>query len=186
MNSTGKELAKADHTEFHPYGLEAHQTELYESTGDRWRSTSAEAYSSQFDAFMRHHPTVKPERFQAGEVYEAFRCMPTQRYRPARNRLSNRRYAFTRDSAPWPRRREDPDLRRAFHDLKEPKVDMAHFRWPGARYREGRCRKRLPELARILSPTSRRAIVQSLQTRTQQDIATFAASKEPADRLSRA
>src|SRR5665213_2080200 len=78
MNSTGRELSQADLIRnFILMGLpRVHQTNLY---NDHWRPMEVEfgqeAYSSQFDAFVRHYLT-----FRSGEiprqdaVYEAFKA----------------------------------------------------------------------------------------------------------------
>ena len=78
MNSTGRELSQADLIRnFVLMGLEATtQTQMYE---DHWRPMEVrfgqEAYSSYFDAFMRHYLTVKTgELPNLNAVYEAFKA----------------------------------------------------------------------------------------------------------------
>jgi uncharacterized protein with ParB-like and HNH nuclease domain/predicted transport protein len=77
MNSTGRELSQADLIRnFVLMGLESTtQTQMYE---DHWRPMEVrfgqEAYSSYFDAFMRHYLTVKTgELPNLNAVYEAFK-----------------------------------------------------------------------------------------------------------------
>ncbi|MEI6314122.1 MAG: DUF262 domain-containing protein [Syntrophus sp. (in: bacteria)] len=78
MNSTGRELTQADLIRnFILMGLEpALQNHLYEKY---WRPMELdfgqEAYSSQFDGFMRHYLTVKTGDIpRLGDVYEAFKA----------------------------------------------------------------------------------------------------------------
>lgn len=78
MNSTGRELSQADLIRnFVLMGLESTtQTQMYE---DHWRPMEVrfgqEAYSSYFDAFMRHYLTVKTgELPNLNAVYEAFKA----------------------------------------------------------------------------------------------------------------
>src|SRR5207247_2677309 len=77
MNSTGRELSQADLIRnFVLMGLEPElQTRLYEQC---WRPMEVdfgqEAYSSQFDTFMRHYLIVKTGEIpNVNEVYEAFK-----------------------------------------------------------------------------------------------------------------
>lgn len=77
MNSTGRELSQADLIRnFVLMGLEPrHQTVLYE---EHWRpmeiAFGQEAYSTQFDGFMRHYLTLKTAEIpNVRAVYEAFK-----------------------------------------------------------------------------------------------------------------
>ncbi|MFJ5335700.1 DUF262 domain-containing protein [Pectobacterium sp. CHL-2024] len=77
MNSTGKKLSQADLIRnYILMGLENdRQTILY---NDHWRKMELlfgqEAYSSQFDAFMRHYLTVKTGDIpKIDDIYEAFK-----------------------------------------------------------------------------------------------------------------
>jgi uncharacterized protein with ParB-like and HNH nuclease domain len=79
MNSTGRELSQADLIRnFILMGLEpAHQNQLY---NDYWRPMEIEfgqeAYSNQFDSFMRHYLTVKTGQIpKLQEVYQAFKAL---------------------------------------------------------------------------------------------------------------
>ena len=83
MNSTGRELSQADLIRnFVLMGLESTtQTRMYE---DHWRPMEVrfgqEAYSSYFDAFMRHYLTVKTgEISNVNAVYEAFKLHSLKR-----------------------------------------------------------------------------------------------------------
>ncbi|PWC18963.1 DUF262 and DUF1524 domain-containing protein [Brenneria corticis] len=77
MNSTGKKLSQADLIRnYILMGLEnERQTNLY---NDHWRKMELlfgqEAYSEQFDAFMRHYLTVKTGVIpKIDDIYEAFK-----------------------------------------------------------------------------------------------------------------
>lgn len=77
MNSTGKKLSQADLIRnYILMGLETErQTSLY---NDHWRRMELlfgqEAYSEQFDAFMRHYLTVKTGDIpKIDDIYEAFK-----------------------------------------------------------------------------------------------------------------
>jgi uncharacterized protein with ParB-like and HNH nuclease domain/predicted transport protein len=77
MNSTGKKLSQADLIRnYILMGLETErQTNLY---NDHWRRMELlfgqEAYSEQFDAFMRHYLTVKTGDIpKIDDIYEAFK-----------------------------------------------------------------------------------------------------------------
>lgn len=132
MNSTGRELSQADLIRnFILMGLEpVLQTRLYEQF---WRPMEVafgqEAYNTHFDGFMRHYLTVKTGEIpRLDEVYEAFK--------------SHARAIGATDAGVEPLVKEirdyaryfcamalgaetDPDLKLAFHDLRELKVDVA-------------------------------------------------------------
>ena len=133
MNSTGRELSQADLIRnFILMGLEPIlQSRLYEQF---WRpmeiAFGQEAYNTHFDAFMRHYLTVKTGDIpRLDEVYEAFKALA--------------RSTGATDAAVEPLVKEirdyaryfcamalgvetDPDLKLAFHDLRELKVDVAY------------------------------------------------------------
>ena len=133
MNSTGRELSQADLIRnFILMGLEPIlQSRLYEQF---WRpmeiAFGQEAYNTHFDAFMRHYLTVKTGDIpRLDEVYEAFKALA--------------RSTGATDAAVEPLIKEirdyaryfcamalgvetDPDLKLAFHDLRELKVDVAY------------------------------------------------------------
>lgn len=133
MNSTGRELSQADLIRnYILMGLEPQlQTKLYEQY---WRPMEVEfgqeAYGTQFDSFMRHFLTVKTGNIpNQGEVYEAFKAharspdVAKAGVEPmvADLRTFARYYcAMTLGAEP------DPDLKLAFQDLRELKVDVAY------------------------------------------------------------
>lgn len=133
MNSTGKELSQADLIRnYILMGLEHDlQTRLYEVY---WRPMEIdfgqEAYGTHFDAFMRHYLTVKTGEIpRLDEVYDAFK---------AHARLPQAApdgvEAVVRDIRDYARHfcamalgsEPDLDLKAAFHDLRELKVDVAY------------------------------------------------------------
>jgi uncharacterized protein with ParB-like and HNH nuclease domain/predicted transport protein len=133
MNSTGKELSQADLIRnFILMGLEPPlQTYLYE---EFWRPMELdfgqEAYSTQFDGFMRHYLTVKTGEIpRIHEVYEAFKDYArTTLVGPARiEALVREIREFARYFCVMALGADaDPGLNAAFHDLRELKVDVAY------------------------------------------------------------
>ena len=133
MNSTGKELSQADLIRnFILMGLEpALQTRLYEQY---WRPMEQdfgqEAYGTQFDSFMRHYLTVRTGDIpREREVYEAFKDY--SRTTPVREAgieaLVKEIRTFARYFCALALGNErDATLSRAFHDLRELKVDVAY------------------------------------------------------------
>ncbi len=137
MNSTGKELSQADLIRnFILMGLEPKlQTRLYEQF---WRPMEVdfgqEAYGSHFDGFMRYYLTVKTgELPNINAVYDAFK----DHARTSRDSAVDDNVhveALVRDIRDYARHfcamalgtETDPDLKRAFHDLRELKVDVAY------------------------------------------------------------
>jgi predicted transport protein len=133
MNSTGRELSQADLIRnFILMGLDPElQTQLYKQF---WRPMEVdfgqEAYSTYFDAFMRHYLTVKTGEIpNVREVYEAFK---THARSPAA--AGEGVEALVRDIRDFARyfcamalgAETDPHLRLAFQDLRELKVDVAY------------------------------------------------------------
>lgn len=133
MNSTGKELTQADLIRnYILMGLEInHQTILYE---DYWRPMEIdfgqEAYTSDFDSFMRHFLTVKTGKIpKIGEVYDAFK-----EYNKDCKTNGIEIDEVVRDIREYSRyycymtlnHEKDKRLRAAFKDLKELKVDVAY------------------------------------------------------------
>lgn len=133
MNSTGKELSQADLIRnYILMSLEPTlQTELYEQF---WRpmelAFGQQAYSSQFDSFMRHFLTVKTGEIpKIGDVYEAFKKYAR---RPEITEIGIKElvkdikefaiyfcnFALDRES--------DEHLKVAFKDIRELKVDVAY------------------------------------------------------------
>lgn len=133
MNSTGKELSQADLIRnFVLMGLEpALQTRLYE---DYWRPMEQDfgqlAYGDWFDSFMRHYLIVRTGDIpRESDVYEAFKKY--SRSKPVREAgieaLVKEIRAFARYFCAMALGNEqDPPLSRAFHDLRELKVDVAY------------------------------------------------------------
>jgi len=133
MNSTGRELSQADLIRnFILMGLEPGlQTRLYERY---WRPMEVgfgqEAYGTHFDAFMRHYLIVKTGEIpNVRAVYEAFKAYArSPKIAEAgveelvRDIRKFARYfcAMALDSETY------PDLKVAFQDLRELKVDVAY------------------------------------------------------------
>ena len=133
MNSTGRELSQADLIRnFILMDLPpALQTRLYEHY---WRPMEVyfgqEAYGTHFDAFMRHYLTVKTGAIpNLGEVYEAFK---THARSPATDRegveelVKDIRHFARYFCAMALGAETDPELKVAFHDLRELKVDVTY------------------------------------------------------------
>lgn len=133
MNSTGRELSQADLIRnFILMGLEpVLQARLYEQY---WRPMEVdfgqEAYGNHFDGFMRHYLTVKTGEIpNVGEVYEAFKA---QARSPAAAMAGVE--ALVKDIRDFARyfcamalgAETDANLKLAFHDLRELKVDVAY------------------------------------------------------------
>ena len=133
MNSTGKELSQADLIRnYILMGLDPElQTRLYEQF---WRPMEVdfgqEAYSTHFDAFMRHYLTVKTGDIpRLDEVYEAFKAHSRSPVAAAAGveALVTDIRDFARHFCAMALTSEpDPDLKLAFHDLRELKVDVAY------------------------------------------------------------
>jgi uncharacterized protein with ParB-like and HNH nuclease domain/predicted transport protein len=137
MNSTGKELSQADLIRnFILMGLEPNlQTRLYEQY---WRPMEVEfgqeAYGTHFDAFMRHYLTVKTGEIpNINAVYDAFKAH-ARTSRGAQMDEQAHVENLVRDIRDYARyfcamalgTESDHDLKRAFHDLRELKVDVAY------------------------------------------------------------
>ncbi len=133
MNSTGRELSQADLIRnFILMGLEADlQTRLYEQ---HWRPMETdfgqEAYGTQFDGFMRHYLTVKTGVIpNVSAVYEAFKAYART---PAMSQAGVE--ALVADVREYAHffcamalgAEKDPDLKLAFQDLRELRVDVAY------------------------------------------------------------
>jgi uncharacterized protein with ParB-like and HNH nuclease domain/predicted transport protein len=133
MNSTGRELSQADLIRnFILMGLDpALQTRLYDHY---WRPMEVdfgqEAYTIHFDGFMRHYLTVKTGDIpRLNEVYEAFKT-----HARSPDVAATGVEALVKDIRDFARyfcvmalgTDTDPDLKLAFHDLRELKVDVAY------------------------------------------------------------
>lgn len=133
MNSTGKELTQADLIRnFILMGLDIkEQSYLYEHY---WRPMETnfgqEAYNTDFDGFMRHYLTVKTGKIpRINEVYEAFKEYAAQM---ASKEISISMIVadirkFSKFYCNMALKLEpDADLRKAFADVKELRVDVAY------------------------------------------------------------
>jgi uncharacterized protein with ParB-like and HNH nuclease domain/predicted transport protein len=133
MNSLGKELSQADLIRnFILMGLEPGlQTRLYEQF---WRPMEVdfgqEAYSTHFDAFMRHYLTVKTGNIpRLDDVYEAFK-----EYSQSPDSATAGVEALVKDIRDYAKHfcamalnaEPDADLNMAFDDLRQLKVDVAY------------------------------------------------------------
>jgi uncharacterized protein with ParB-like and HNH nuclease domain/predicted transport protein len=133
LNSTGKELSQADLIRnYILMGLEPQlQTDLYEHY---WRPMEIkfgqEAYAAQFDSFMRHYLTVKMGEIpNIRDVYETFK-----RYWRNNNVLGCGIEVLVADIETFAHyfcamalgTEKDPELKSAFHDLRELKVEVAY------------------------------------------------------------
>ena len=130
MNSTGRELSQADLIRnFILMGLEPKlQTQLYKNY---WRPMEKgfgqAAYAVHFDAFMRHYLTTKTGEIpNVREVYTAFKTYARGRTGDTRDLVADI-YAFATYYCAMALGEEiDADLKQAFHDLRELKVDVAY------------------------------------------------------------
>jgi uncharacterized protein with ParB-like and HNH nuclease domain/predicted transport protein len=131
MNSTGRELTQADLIRnFILMGLEPNrQTTLYEQY---WRPMELdfgqEAYATHFDAFMRHYLTFKTGDIpKVHEVYDAFkRYARSPEVSDVEGLLADIRTFAGHYCAMALGAEKDPELKAAFHDLRELKVDVAY------------------------------------------------------------
>lgn len=133
MNSTGRELTQADLIRnFILMGLEPKlQTRLYQQF---WRPMEEdfgqEAYGTHFDAFMRHYLTVKTGDIpKVRDVYEAFKTYahsPNVEKAGVESLVADIRTFARYFCAMALGRESNPDLKLAFHDLRELKVDVAY------------------------------------------------------------
>ena len=133
MNSTGRELSQADLIRnFILMGLEPTlQARLYEQF---WRPMEVdfgqEAYNTHFDSFMRHYLTVKTGEIpRIDDVYEAFKihARAPQIAKAGVEALVRDIRDFGRYYCRMALKAEaDADLKQAFDDLRELKVDVAY------------------------------------------------------------
>ncbi|MDN6291080.1 MAG: DUF262 and DUF1524 domain-containing protein [Tetragenococcus koreensis] len=133
MNSTGKELTQADLIRnYILMGLEMDkQTHLYEHY---WRPMEVdfgqEAYTADFDRFMRHFLTLKTGKIpRISEVYEAFK-----EYTLVNESKNIDIEDIVKDIRTFSKyyckmtlgQEEDKELKNVFSDIKELKVDVAY------------------------------------------------------------
>jgi uncharacterized protein with ParB-like and HNH nuclease domain/predicted transport protein len=133
LNSTGRELSQADLIRnFILMGLEPQlQTKLYEQY---WRPMEVdfgqEGYAAHFDSFMRHFLTLKTGEIpNVREVYEAFKQharSPKQAAAGVEALVSDIRAFAGHYCAMALGSEPDAELRAAFHDIRELKVDVAY------------------------------------------------------------
>ena len=133
MNSTGKELTQADLIRnYILMGLDIkQQSYLYEHF---WRPMEIdfgqEAYTSDFDGFMRHYLTVKTSRIpRISEVYESFKEYATSMQFKNINMsmIVEDIRKFSKYFCNMTLKQEpDKDLKLAFNDIKELRVDVAY------------------------------------------------------------
>lgn len=133
MNSTGKELTQADLIRnYILMGLDIkQQSYLYEHF---WRPMEIdfgqEAYTSDFDGFMRHYLTVKTGRIpRINEVYESFKEYATSMQFKNINMsmIVEDIRKFSKYFCNMTLKQEpDKDLQVAFNDIKELRVDVAY------------------------------------------------------------
>ncbi len=133
MNSTGRELTQADLIRNYVLmGLEpALQTRLYV---DYWRPMELdfgqEAYGTHFDSFMRHYLTVKTGDIpRLDAVYDAFKSharAPEVAKAGVESLVADLQSFAHYFCAMALGAETDRDLKVAFHDLRELKVDVAY------------------------------------------------------------
>ena len=131
MNSTGRELSQADLIRNYVLmGLETHlQTRLYEQY---WRPMELgfgqEAYDTHFDSFMRHYLTVKTGEIpNVREVYDAFKKYARSPEAGDVEELVKDIHAYSSYYCAMALGVEqDSDLKLAFQDIRELKVDVAY------------------------------------------------------------
>ena len=130
LNSTGRELSQADLIRnFILMGLEPQlQTKLYEQY---WRPMEVdfgqEAYATHFDGFMRHYLTVKTGDIpNVREVYDAFKQYArSPKVTGIEALVADIRTLAGYYCAMALGAEQDQNLREAFHDIRELKVDVA-------------------------------------------------------------
>jgi len=130
LNSTGLELSQADLIRnFILMGLEPQlQTKLYEQY---WRPMELDfgqdAYADYFDSFMRHYLTLKTGSIpNIDEVYKAFKLHARSPEADGIETLVADIRVFARYYCAMALGAEkDADLKLAFHDIRELKVDVA-------------------------------------------------------------
>ena len=133
MNSTGKALSQADLIRnYILMGLQPElQTRLYESY---WRPMELEfgqaAYGEEFDAFMRHYLTIKfAEIPRIDQIYDNFKFYAGREdvtKAGVEELVKDLRQFAQYYCAISIGKEKDAELKRAFQDLKEFKVDVAY------------------------------------------------------------
>ena len=131
MNSTGLELSQADLIRnFVLMGLEpADQERLYK---EYWRpmerAFGQDAYSKQFDGFMRHYLTIKTGDIpKIGQVYEEFKLFARMKKYPSIDSLLADLHEFANYYCAMALGKENERrLAAAFRDLRDLRVDVAY------------------------------------------------------------
>jgi uncharacterized protein with ParB-like and HNH nuclease domain/predicted transport protein len=133
MNSTGRELSQADLIRNYVLmGLPRdHQTQLYL---DHWRPMEVnfgqEAYSSQFDAFVRHYLTFRsgdiPRQDAVYEAFKAYSIRPAVADAGVDELVKDLKRFAGYYCAMALGKEKDSDLALAFQDLRELKVEVAY------------------------------------------------------------
>jgi uncharacterized protein with ParB-like and HNH nuclease domain/predicted transport protein len=130
MNSTGKDLSQADlirNFMLMRLDIEA-QKKLYE---DYWRPMEIEfgqeAYTSYFDSFMRHYLTMKTGSIpKIDQVYEEFKkYFYNQQTNNEKELEELKKYAIYFCAMALDKE-EDKELKEAFSDLRDLKVDVSY------------------------------------------------------------
>lgn len=130
MNSTGKKLSQADLIRnYILMGLEnERQTALY---NDHWRKMELlfgqEAYSAQFDAFMRHYLTVKTGEIpKIDDIYEAFKAYFHPRNDSVETLVADIRQYANYYCAIALGTEKNKKLEIIFHNIRELRMDVAY------------------------------------------------------------
>lgn len=130
MNSTGLALSQADLIRNYVLmGLKPkEQTRLY---NDYWREMEIkfgqEAYRAEFDKFMRHYLTVKTGDIpNINKVYEAFKAFSLSLSGDVENLVSDLKNFADYYCNVALGKEDNKDLKEAFHDLRELKVEVAY------------------------------------------------------------
>lgn len=133
MNSTGLELSQADLIRnFVLMNLERQrQIDIYEQFWHPMEELfGQEAYGTDFDKFMRHYLTLKTGEIpRLGDVYEAFKkhAQSPEIVQAGTEALVGDVLGFAKFySAMALDRERDPELRAAFRDLRDLKIDVAY------------------------------------------------------------
>ena len=133
MNSTGRELTQADLIRnFVLMGLKPElQARLYE---EYWRPMEVdfgqEAYGTHFDGFMRHYLTLKtgeiPKLRAVYEAFKGFARTPAMEARGIEHLVADIRDYAAYYCAMALGKEQGRNLKEAFHDLRELRVDVAY------------------------------------------------------------
>ena len=130
MNSTGKKLSQADLIRnYILMGLEnERQTALY---NDYWRKMELlfgqEAYSTQFDAFMRHYLTVKTRDIpKIDDIYESFKQYFYRTHQTVESVVADIHQYAVYFCAIALGAEKNKDLKDVFKNIRELRMDVAY------------------------------------------------------------